>query len=230
MTYSHWREAPSLVDCVNPNLKTNNCIYIPKKSLTIQKQTKKICSGQLVVNSSSTHSKQGIVTRQPTWPYDRDLETINGTYVTTRQFLAWRWFSNRLWSIGILKVGCKKTRFPQLQDIIEGSNLFWLKGVKSWSKTLYTDTKNKAAFGSESSGEFDGVEISMVTGNRCKSTTWKQTQYGTQLEELGKMICSFLVLTSSHMSSNIDHMLIYDFGGQFGAPTEYVMWLQLWHL
>ena len=62
--------------------------------------------------------------------------------------------------------------------------------------------------------------ISMVTGNRCKSTTWKQTQYGTELEELGKMICSFLVLTSSHMSSNIDHMLIYVFGGQFGAPTE----------
>ena len=50
-----------------------------------------ICSGQLVVNSSNipTQPTGGVLkdhmeTNQP----DRDLETINGTYVTTRQFLA----------------------------------------------------------------------------------------------------------------------------------------------
>lgn len=65
VTYYHWHEAPSLVDCVNPNLKTDDTVYLRTLYSKYSETNKMICSGQLVVNSSSTHSKQGSVEKSP---------------------------------------------------------------------------------------------------------------------------------------------------------------------
>ena len=102
MTHYHWHEAPSLVDCVNPNLKTDHTVYI--YTYNHSKTNKMIWSGQLVVNSSNIPTQptrevlkdHHIETNQPTYlpPYRPRPETINGTYVTTGQFLAFWWFSN----------------------------------------------------------------------------------------------------------------------------------------
>ena len=177
-----------------------------------------------------------IETKQPTYlppyrprPWDHQWNICHHAPIPG---ILW-WCSNRLWFTGILKkLAGKKNKISAASRHNRRVKYFLVEGSKILKQNLVH--KKQSSFwvrifgGIWWSWNFKELttcfliacSISMVTGNRCKSTTWKQTQYGTQLEELGKMICSFLLLTSSQMSSNIDHMLIYVFGEQFGAPTE----------
>lgn len=111
MTYYHWHEAPSLVDCVNPNLKTDHPVYI--YTYNHSKTNKMIWSGQLVVNSSN-------IPTQPTREVlkDHHIETNQPTYLPPYRPRPWdhQWnichhgpipgilvIFKWLWFIGILK-------------------------------------------------------------------------------------------------------------------------------